>query len=61
MERAIRKTKRELAGLKASGRNDDEFKQEKKRVRDLLYKQSDAYMKFCKDNNITPRNMSLKV
>ena len=61
MERAIRKTKRELAGLKASGRNDDEFKAEKKRVRDLLYKQSEAYMKFCKDNNITPRNMSLKV
>lgn len=61
MERAIRKTKRELAGFKASGRNDDEFRQEKKRIRDLLYKQSEVYMKFCKDNKITPRNMSLKV
>lgn len=61
MERAIRKTKRELAGLKASGREDEEFKAEKKRVRDLLYKQSDSYMQFCKDNNIKPRNMALKI
>jgi len=61
MERAIRKTKRELAGLKASNRDDDEFKAEKKRVRKLLYDQSDAYMKFCRENNVKPRNMALKV
>lgn len=61
MEREIRKTKRELVGLKASGRNDDEFKAEKKRIREKLTKQSDAYMKFCKDNDIKPRNMSLKI
>lgn len=61
MERTIRQTKRELEGLKASGQNTDEFKIAKKKAKDKLYKQSDAYMKFCKDNGLKPRNMSLKI
>lgn len=61
MERAIRKTKREIEGLKASGKNDAEIKEEKKRLRKKLYTQSDRYMDFCKENGLKPRNMALKV
>lgn len=61
MERAIRKTKRELAGVKAIESDNDEIRVTKKQIKDKLHKQSDVYMEFCKSNNLKPRNMALKI
>ena len=61
MEVAIRKTKRELEGLKASGMYTEELKAEKRRLRQKLSAQTEKYMSFCQENNLKPRNMALKV
>lgn len=55
MERAIRKTKREYEGIKATG-----IKEEIKLTKQKLYAQSDAYMDFCQKNGLKPRNYALQ-
>lgn len=60
MERAIRETKREYSAFKGVKSDDEEFKKEKKRLRDKLQKQSDRYLDFCQKNGLKPRNMSLR-
>lgn len=55
MEREIRKTKRILEGLKATG-----DKEEIRKAKAKLYQQSDAYMDFCKKNGLKPRNYALQ-
>lgn len=55
MERAIRKTKRKLAGLNAAGMdNDEEMRIAKAETRELLRKQSDKYIDFCEANKLKP-------
>lgn len=61
MERAIRATKREIAGFDGSGLSLDEIKERKRKLRMKLKEQSDKYMDFCKDNGLKPRNFSLKI
>lgn len=55
MEREIRKTKRILEGVKATG-----DKAEIKKVKDKLHQQSQAYLDFCKKNGLKPRNSALQ-
>lgn len=59
MERAIRRTKRKLEGLKAL--KDDEAEKRKKEVKSKLAEQNKDYVAFCKDHGLKPRNFSLKI
>lgn len=58
LERRVRKTKRELVGMKEAvdGAQDDllkfELQQQYDRKAALLRRQNDAYNTFCKDNNL---------
>lgn len=61
MERNMRKTRRELAGLEAAKKDTEEFRAEKRAVREKLKKQSDKYFDFCNDNGLKPRNMAFKI
>lgn len=57
MERAIRKTKRKLAGLNAAGMdNDEEMRIAKFETKELLRKQSDKYIQFCEANKLKPNS-----
>lgn len=55
MERAIRKTKRYIAGTEGTG-----DKEAKKFYKNKLVKQMEDYMKFCSDNGLKPRMSALR-
>ncbi len=58
MERAIRKTKRILAGYE---QDKEYFAEEIRQTKKKLNRQMDAYMDYCKANGLKPRNISLKI
>lgn len=59
MERAQRKTKRRIAGLKEA--DSEEAKTELKKQKALLKRQSDAYRAYCKEHNLREDGSQLAV
>lgn len=59
MERAQRKTKRRIAGLKEA--DSEEAKAELKKQKALLKRQSDAYRAYCKEHNLREDGTQLAV
>lgn len=64
MERAIRKTKRELNTVQNTNTTDPDLKEQlderRRELRKLLEKQSDTYMDFCKAEKLKPVNWRLQ-
>lgn len=61
LERAIRETRREIAGFNGSGLDTEAIKEQKRKLRMKLQEQSDHYMEYCKSKNLKPRNFSLQI
>ena len=61
MERAIRKTKRELNALDNSGLENEEVNTRRRELKQLLYNQDDAYQEYCRKNRLNPLNYRLQI